>query len=410
VARHKRPLRVTLAPKPGAFLQSAGGRLTSFRWISSATLLFFLISLNVFSIACSWFGQKRLTELERHDLALRIREAIERAGGPEVWIKSGPLGASRTSPSNSADDFPQVLVVSSRFEKLIAAIHGQADADGLQADFQPNGTTQRWRSVEIILTRRNEVVGGWRVREVPRLLRAAIVIDDLGLDLEAARSLLRQPYPLTYSILPSLRHSLETARLAHTAGREVMLHLPMEPEPGSGAQPGLGAISVGMNGEEVARTIASDLTSVAYATGVNNHMGSRATADAVLMAEVMKVLAAQGLFFVDSRTTAQTSALNEARRAGIPAFYRSVFLDDVETVPYTLQQLRVFRRAIEEQGVALAIGHPHPTTIEALIKFLPEFERDEIELVPASHLVRLPEAARLAPPNGGPNVARDAAH
>ena len=82
----------------------------------------------------------------------------------------------------------------------------------------------------------------------------------------------------------------------------------------------------------------------------------------------------------------------------MPAFYRSVFLDDTETVDYSLGQLRLFRRDIEEKGAAIAIGHPHPTTIAALKRFLPQLERDGIELVPASELVRLPQVARLAPP------------
>jgi hypothetical protein len=126
-------------------------------------------------------------------------------------------------------------------------------------------------------------------------------------------------------------------------------------------------------------------------------MGSRATQDAALMADVMKVLAERRLYFIDSRTTAESKALAVARREGLPAFYRSVFLDDTETVPYTLNQLREFRNVVEREGLALAIGHPHPTTITALAKFLPELERADIELVPPSEIVRLPEIARLHP-------------
>jgi len=135
-------------------------------------------------------------------------------------------------------------------------------------------------------------------------------------------------------------------------------------------------------------------------------MGSRATANAALMAEVMSVLAQRHLYFIDSRTTAATTALTAARDRGVAAFYRSVFLDDTESLAYTLGQLREFRRVIEQQGVALALGHPHATTIKALREFLPELERDDIQVVPASQLLRLPEASRLEPPRRGVNVAR----
>jgi hypothetical protein len=116
------------------------------------------------------------------------------------------------------------------------------------------------------------------------------------------------------------------------------------------------------------------------------------------MAAVMEVLAERRLYFVDSRTASASLALEAARRHGLPAFYRAVFLDDTPTVSYTLGQLQEFRRRVETQGVALAIGHPYPSTRAALARFLPELGRDDIQLVTASELVQLPEIARLWPP------------
>ncbi len=112
----------------------------------------------------------------------------------------------------------------------------------------------------------------------------------------------------------------------------------------------------------------------------------------------MNTLADRRLYFIDSRTTAASKALEEARRQRLPAFYRAVFLDDTETVTYTLGQLREFRHTVEQEGVALAIGHPHATTIAALTRFLPELDQADIELVAPSQIVGLPEVARLHPP------------
>jgi polysaccharide deacetylase 2 family uncharacterized protein YibQ len=153
-----------------------------------------------------------------------------------------------------------------------------------------------------------------------------------------------------------------------------------------------------MNAAQVQSVVQNDLASVPFVAGVNNHMGSRATQDAALMADVMKTLADHGLYFIDSRTTGASKALEVAERQRLPAFYRAVFLDDTETVAYTLGQLREFRHKVEEEGVALAIGHPHASTIAALAKFLPELERADIELVTPSQIVRLPELAHLHPP------------
>jgi len=178
----------------------------------------------------------------------------------------------------------------------------------------------------------------------------------------------------------------------------VMLHLPMEADPGPATALGRGAIRVGMRGPAVAEAITGDLANVPWVRGVNNHMGSRATADPRLMAEVMRALAGRHLYFIDSRTTPATVAYDAARREGIPAFFRSVFLDDRQDTAYSLRQLETFRRIIQQRGAALAIGHPHPTTIAALARFLPELERDDVELVPPSELVRLPEVAKILPP------------
>lgn len=345
--------------------------------------------------ACSWFAPKRPSRIDRHQFAFHVRNTIEEAGGSQVWVK---IPAGTPFPPGRADAVTEVLALPATFDAVITAIRQAAGKDGAALTTREIRFPARGRGVEIRLLEQNQLLGRWRLHEVKRLYRAAIVIDDLGEDLEAARRLLHLPYPLTFSVLPYLRHSVETAEEAHQAGREVMLHLPMQPEPGTPVSPGQGEIKRGMRSEEVGRTLRADLAAVPYATGVNNHMGSRATADAALMTTVMEALEERRLYFVDSRTTAASVALEAARRARLPAFYRSVFLDDRESVAYSLGQLREFRRVVEEQGVAIAIGHPHATTLAALAQFLPELERDNIQLVPASELVHLPEVAHLSPP------------
>jgi len=342
-----------------------------------------------------WRAPRPLAEPERRQIALRLRGSIERAGGRQIWVKEPPYAPF---PPRRVDAAAEAVVASSVFPAVLSALEEQGQREGLELKTrvaearQPAG----FRLADIRLARGRQPAGRWLIREVGHLRHGAIVIDDLGQDLPAADELLALPYPLTFSVLPHLPHSVKTAEEAHRGGREVMLHLPMEPE--SSAKPGPGEIRVGMREAEVDQTVDEDLRSVPYVSGVNNHMGSRATADIALMRWVIKVLEQRQLFFVDSRTTAKSVAFEVARKQGLPTFFRSVFLDDTETVPYTLGQLREFRRVIESQGLALAIGHPHPSTIRALGQFLPEFERADIQLVPASQLLSLPEAAHLQPP------------
>ncbi|MGO8789841.1 MAG: divergent polysaccharide deacetylase family protein [Terriglobia bacterium] len=326
-------------------------------------------------------------------MAARFQRVVAEAGGGQIWIKR-PIKLRRGQNSGVS---LQVLATPAVYPVVLSRVKRESEKDrlGLRTSATISGGLHE-ANLDVML--HGQRIFQIHLREVPRLLRAAIVIDDMGHDLEAAHKLLALDYSLTFSVLPYQPYSQTTAREAHRDGREVMLHLPMEPEPSGHVSPGEGAVRVGMNALEVHKVVQSDLDSVPYVVGVNNHMGSRATKDADLMADVMKTLADHRLYFIDSRTTAATTALDVARRQGVPAFYRAVFLDDTESVPYTLGQLQEFRHAVEREGVALAIGHPHPTTIAALAKFLPELDRADIELVAPSQIVRLPELARLHPP------------
>jgi polysaccharide deacetylase 2 family uncharacterized protein YibQ len=360
-------------------------------WDLRLRTLFLLLLLA--TSACNWFHPQPKTEADRRNLAGRFKNLVEDAGGAQIWIKR-PAQFRR---GRDAGTSLQVVATPGGYRAVLVAVQRESDQDKLDLETTGGPVGAGRPEVDLNVSQRGQRIIQIHLREVPRLLRGAIVIDDMGHDLGALRKLLALAYPLTFSVLPRLRYSQVTAEEVHRSGREVLLHLPMEPEPGAHVSPGEGAIFTRMSEAEVERTIQLDLTSVPYVAGVNNHMGSRATQDAVLMAGVMKVLAGRGLYFIDSRTTAESKALAVARREGLPAFYRSVFLDGTETVPYTLAQLREFRHVVEREGVALAIGHPHPTTISALGTFLPELERADIELVPPSEIVRLPEVARLSP-------------
>lgn len=220
--------------------------------------------------------------------------------------------------------------------------------------------------------------------------RLAIIIDDLGTDRAADDAVLALRFPLTASVLPNNAFSADVADGAYRCGDHVMLHLPMEAasesEPG-GAQPEPVELRVGMNGHQVRSILASMLATVPHAGGVNNHEGSRATSDPALMKALMAALRERGLYFIDSRTTAATVAYAAAESVGVPAASRKVFLDDTPTRAAVLEQLDLAARDARRDGSAIAIGHPHAETIEALSEGVPRLEAEGVRLVFASDLV-----------------------
>ncbi len=215
--------------------------------------------------------------------------------------------------------------------------------------------------------------------------RLAIVLDDAGSSVEVVAEVARLPRAVAVAVLPNAARSAEVARALGAQGREVLLHMPMEPIAYHGPGPGEGAVEVGLPDAEIRSRVERALQVVSGARGVNNHMGSRATADLAAMRAVMDVLRPRGLFFLDSRTTADTVAEAAARAAGVPSLHRDVFLDvvaDRQAIVRALDQAAARARAT---GAAVAIGHVHPLTIEVLDQELPRIER-EVRLVRPSAL------------------------
>ncbi len=255
-------------------------------------------------------------------------------------------------------------------------------APGLERfDYVLNG--RRTQSIHLVTPLAKSVAVSSPAPGRPRL---AIVIDDLGNDRAQADALFRLAHVLTISILPHEVNSGEIAEEAHRRGYQVMLHLPMASNAGDLDEPI--ELHPGMAPADVERTFSAMLDTVPYAEGVNNHEGSLGTSDQKLMDELMPLLHQHNLFFIDSRTTAATVAETAAHAAGVAAARRNVFLDDEQSVPATRKQFELAIRDAKENGSALAIGHPHPTTLQVLGEMLPEAERQGVRLVFASDLAR----------------------
>ena len=201
-------------------------------------------------------------------------------------------------------------------------------------------------------------------------VRVVIIIDDLGNDMKALDEVLALPGPVAVAVLPLTRHSAETATRAESRGREVLLHLPMQPKGGlQGLGPG--ALMSGMGPEEIKENLNKDLASVPGAAGVNNHMGSLLTEDTAAMDALMSDLKSRNLFFVDSLTTAGSVACRMASEEGVPSASRRVFLDDSPDEAAIKAQLERLVKLAKKYGTAIAIGHPRPATLKVLKEEIP---------------------------------------
>jgi polysaccharide deacetylase 2 family uncharacterized protein YibQ len=216
--------------------------------------------------------------------------------------------------------------------------------------------------------------------------RVAIIFDDAGYSLRAAEEVMSLGRPVTISVLPDLPYSTPVAEEAARRGVEVILHLPMEPE--NGALPlGPGGVRVAMSDAAIERTVTSDLATVPTAVGVNNHMGSRGTADPRVMRAVLTPIRERRLFFVDSLTSPHSVGARIARAMGIRTAVRTVFLDNDNDERYVRSQLLTLLRIAQTRGEAIAIGHVGKVTASVLRSMLPLFDEAGVQLVPVSELV-----------------------
>jgi polysaccharide deacetylase 2 family uncharacterized protein YibQ len=356
-------------------------------------LLFALSTICLCLLGCNRHRPERLSAAQVHQVTQELAKATSDTAPSGTVIKI--RRARNTSAGNGADDlYVGLRENAGAKDRVRQRLDGIATRHGLTVDASSdNGNRSRitLRSagvvthhieIEVLASRATEIganTGGDQAR-------LAILLDDFGNDLNAADAIFALHVPITLSVLPYKAHSQEIAREARKHGCEVMLHLPMQSRANEMAEQY--ELKAGLSSEEVQNIVTKMLEAVPEADGVNNHQGSQATSNGALMSELMPVLKDAGVFYVDSRTTTETVAYDAAKRDGVRTAFRNVpFLDDIQNKLAVKRQLQIAIRGAKEKGEAIAIGHPHAVTLEALREMLPEVKKQNVRLVLVSDVV-----------------------
>jgi hypothetical protein len=225
-----------------------------------------------------------------------------------------------------------------------------------------------------------------RIKPVTNGIPVAIIIDDIGYDRKMAEGFLALDVPLTFSVLPMGTFNHSIIDKARKKDIEIMLHLPMEPGNYPSVNPGPGALLSSMNPDELIAQLNANLDRIPDVKGVNNHMGSKLTASSEQMRQIFTILKKRDLFFVDSRTSADTLCRPSAELLHLSFAERDVFIDHEQTPAFVRQQLKLLIKRARRQGYAIGIAHPHPVTLEVLQEMLPEL-KGAVSLTHASQVV-----------------------
>jgi len=207
-----------------------------------------------------------------------------------------------------------------------------------------------------------------------------LILDDVGFDHQPLTSAMAIDPNVNFAVLPNGMRSMEFASTLHARGFELLCHLPMEPEGFPRISPGDGAVLMSMSDAQIASATRANIEAIHFARGVNNHMGSRATADRRVMTDVLGALP-KGMYFIDSKTTGNSIAGPLARTMRVKTASRNVFLDDV-------QDVGAIRRQLADLAQTVGIGHMYPSTIQVLTEDAPKLRADGFRFVRASAVVR----------------------
>lgn len=236
-----------------------------------------------------------------------------------------------------------------------------------------------------------------KIGKVPLPLRqVAIIIDDIGYDLGPVKELLKINADLTFAILPFCTYTREAAEMLHRAQRETLLHLPMEPDSYPREKPGNGALFTDMNDEELVFQLEKDLAAVPYISGVNNHMGSKFMGDKKKLSLIFSKLKKKNLFFIDSRTSANTKAFAASEKVGLPVVARKIFLDNSRDYNEIYNNLINIAKNNGDVSPVIVVGHPYPETIRAINDAIKVIREKGISIVPVSQLIKAKASDRTS--------------
>ena len=362
------------------------------------TLFLLLLAIALGEISCRNPKTAGLKTTNIHSITRELQAAAKTSAPPNTVIRAS-LEASEENPNtydhlditvvqNSSNEATRAVVANlQQVLNAVATRHGLTEEpaesrEGILFYYQHASVVTHAVHIHIVL---KAAGASDKPLDGSNGARLAIILDDLGTERPAAEQIFSLHYPLTLSVLPNHPHSIEIAEEAHHRGYEVMLHLPMESQ--GQEKPEAQELRAGMSATEISTLVGQFLQNLPDVVGVNNHQGSQATADLALMSELMPILHERNLFYIDSRTTAATVAFETAQKDGVRSAFRNVpFLDDVAEVSAVCKQLELAIRGARDKGEAIAIGHPHPATLEALRQVLPKAKAQGVHLVFASEL------------------------
>lgn len=229
-------------------------------------------------------------------------------------------------------------------------------SDEKQPDSTQNESTKNETKINESASKQEEKLSTFNFPKAVNNAQLVFVFDDGGQNIAHLEKFLELPFPITVAVLPQLQYSKQSAKRVREAGKELILHQPMQAI-NSNINPGPGAITPNMSEKEIISTLFYNINEIAPIAGMNNHEGSAITADAQKMEIILKLASENGIYFLDSRTNVNTQVPYVAKELGYSYYERNIFLDNEKTKENIISELKKGIAIANKNGVAIMIGH-----------------------------------------------------
>jgi polysaccharide deacetylase 2 family uncharacterized protein YibQ len=313
-----------------------------------------------------------LAGVERRQITIETEKA--RDGRP-------PLVRIKVTVPNEASLVEMNALISESIMEAGGRVRSCAETAGGRVIEMEIGTKRNATHTCIIKKRRAP-----RTKEAPAAPVIALIVDDFGYFYNSlVKEFLTLEIPITLTVIPGLGYSKRICEAAANAGKEILCHLPMEPEKGGKDGGEIPIIRVEMKGEEIQRATERALQTTPGVIGMNNHMGSRATADREVMEYILEVCKHHGLFFIDSMTTQRSVVGETANRVGVPTLSNDLFIDNEGED--RRENMRKIISIARRKGYAVGILHVRSSTLKDLKWMVGEAERAGVKFVSVSDMI-----------------------
>lgn len=221
----------------------------------------------------------------------------------------------------------------------------------------------------------------------------SIIFEDAGMDLEEVQELLNINAQFDVAVIPFLPFSNKISLMCREKGKEVMLHLSMEPEKESTVWLCPRSIMNSTPDDEIEKIFKDALVNVPNSKGLSIHLGTLVCKNERIVKKVLSLSKENNLFVVDSTFSSESLFGKTGKQMGLEVILPDIVVDSRNELKPIQDKFNLLFNIAKKKGFAVAIAHlgAHGgiTTIEGFKEAIKKAEKENIKFVFVSDILKI---------------------